>query len=111
MLDFKEKIDYTYITGTETNPGIKILSGEFEGVSYMYSNVSISEESEDADPETSSAVLSFNFDVLDYGGYTQEEFETIDFRDKIGNILLSILHKCLENYESKSVNTEEPTLL
>lgn len=111
MLDLKENIDYTYIEVNGT-PGLKILSDDYEGVIYTYSNVSVSEASEENDPDDLPAVLSFNFDVADPNGYTEEEFETIEFRDKIGNILLSILQNSLEkNVESESVNSKEPALL
>ena len=69
MVDYKENIDYNFI---EINGavGIKIISGEFEGIMYTYSNVSFSEAKDENTDEDLPAMLSFNYDVVDSIGYT-----------------------------------------
>jgi hypothetical protein len=106
MVDYKEEIDYNFI---EVNgfAGIKIAEVPFKGVIYTYSNVSIAE----AEGTSEEAVLSFNFDVIDLAGCTEEEIHTVEFKSKIGDILLSILQNSVENkVESEQTNFEESSL-
>jgi len=96
MVDYKENIDYNFV---EVNgaAGLKISSGQYENVIYTYSNVSISEAKDEITDEDLPAMLSFNFDVVDTSGYTDEELYTVEFKNKIGDILMSILTKSVEN--------------
>ena len=56
-------------------------------------------------------MLSFSFDVINPVGYTDEEFETLEFKNKIGDILLSILKQSTENtIGPKQINFEESAL-
>jgi hypothetical protein len=106
MLYYKEEIDYNFI---EVNgfAGVKILDVPFKDVIYTYSNVSISE----ADEISEEAILTFNFDIVDQAGYTEEEFVTADFKTKIGDILLSIIQKNVENtVEFEQADFEKPSL-
>jgi hypothetical protein len=106
MIDYLEDIGYNFI---EVNgyAGIKILTSPFEDVIYTYSNVHISEANETSE----DAVLSFNFNVIDQAGYTEEEFFTADFKTKIGDILMSILQKSAENtIESEQTDFEKSSL-
>lgn len=110
MIDYKEGIGYNFI---EVNgmAGVKILDGEFENVIYTYSNVSVSEDEEDSSGEDLPAVLSFNFDVVDFVDHTEEELQTIEFKNKIGDILMSILQRSVENtIGSESTDFEELAL-
>lgn len=106
MVYYNEGLDYNFI---EVNgyAGVKILTDPFEGVMYTYSNVSIS----DAEGVSDNAILSFNLNVVDSAGYTEEEFSTVEFKEKIGDILMSILQKSAENkIESKQTDFEESSL-
>jgi hypothetical protein len=108
VIDYKEGIGYNFIEVNGT-PGFKILEGNFEDVCYTYSNVSVSESPEN--DEDLPAVLTFNFDVVDNAGYTDEEFKTVDFKNKIGDILLSVLQNNMENaIEPEQTYFEEPSL-
>ena len=108
MVDYVEGIDYTFIEVNET-PGIKILSTDFENVIYTYSNVSASESSEN--DENYPLILSFNYTVIFNADYTSEEFETLDFKNKIGDILTAIIQNSVEkNIEPESSYIEEPEL-
>jgi hypothetical protein len=109
MVDYIEETDYSFVEVNGTT-GFKLLQGEFEGVVYTLSNIHFSDV--DATEEDLPAVLSFNFDVVDYAGHTEEEFYTIEFKDIIGDILMSIFNRsAVENtIESKSINIEESQL-
>ena len=110
MVDFIEGIGYTFI---EINgvPGLKILGGEFADVTYTYSDVSMSENVDEDTNEDLPAMLSFNFDVDNRAGYPEEEFETYEFKNKIGDILLSILKQSVENnIGSEQIDSEESSL-
>ena len=110
MVDYKEDIDYTFIEVNNVS-GIKILTGEFIGVIYTYSNVSISEDEKNLTKENLPPVLSFNFDVVDFASIIEEDIYTLEFKDKIGDILMSILTKSMENtVEPEPSYIEELTL-
>jgi len=110
MIDFVEGIGYNFI---EINgvPGLKILGGEFADVTYTYSDVSMSENADADTNEELPAMLSFNFDVDDFAGHTENEFETYEFKNKIGDILLSILKQSVENnIGPEQIDSEESAL-
>ena len=110
MVDYKEEIDYNFI---EVNgaAGIKIVSGEFENVIYTYSNVSVSEAKDEITDEDLPAMLSFNYDVVDSSSYIDDELQTLEFKNKIGDILMSILAKSVENtIELEQTDFEEPSI-
>jgi hypothetical protein len=103
MVDYLEGIDYNFI---EVNgyAGVELLTPPFQDVMYTYSNVHITE----ADETSEDAVLSFNFDVVNQSNYTPEEFSTVEFKTKIGDILMSILQNSAENtLESEYIDSEE----
>lgn len=108
MLYYNEGIDYNFV---EVNgfAGIKILEAPFKDVIYTYSNVSIAE----AEETSEEAVLSFNFDVVDIAGYTEDEMHTVEFKTKIGDILLSIIDKNVKaenEIEPEQTDFEESSL-
>ena len=110
MVDFIEGIGYTFVEVNGT-PCLKILNGDFSDVIYSYSDVSMSENVDEDSYEELPAMLSFSFDVIDPVGYTDEEFETLEFKNKIGDILLSILKQSKENtIGPKQINFEESSL-
>jgi len=98
MVKYIEDVDYQFVE-VNGDYGVKILSEDYLGVIYTYSDVTMTEASEDADPNETPAVLSFYFNVVNGENYTPEEFETIEFRDKIGNILLSIFKGSIDESE------------
>ncbi len=96
MIDYIEDVDYNFIEVNGT-AGLKILSGEFKDVLYTYSNVYVTEATEETTDEDLPEVLSFNFDIVDNANYSEEELSTIEFKNKIGDILLSVLQQSVEN--------------
>lgn len=110
MIDYIEDVDYNFIEVNGT-AGLKILSGEFKDVLYTYSNVYVTEATEETTDEDLPAVLSFNFDIVDNANYSEEELSTIEFKNKIGDILLSVLQQSVENsIESEQTYFEESSL-
>lgn len=103
-IDELDVVGYNFI---EVNgaAGIKITEGKFENVIYTYSNVSFS----DAENTNENAVLSFNFDVVDIPDTLSDfaEINSYEFKNIIGNILMSILVKGIESNESTAFDTEE----
>lgn len=104
MVDERQVVEYNIL---EVNGaiGIKIESGEFSDVITTVSNVSVQDDEAVVD---GNAVLSFNFDVVYDAEKPKELFETIEFKDAIGDILLHLITENLENeIESKHPNIEE----
>jgi hypothetical protein len=83
---------------------IKLLEGEYEGVSYQYDTVSFNQEPD------GSVVLSFNTITLENPNevdLTNPEFETT-----IGDILVSIIEEQMEQMEdgkNGTGSTEAPS--
>jgi len=86
-----ENEDYRFVTHNDV-VCVELLSGEYAGVVYSYSNVSVT--TDDKDDPTLPPVLSFNFEVFSQGNYTLEELEDdYDFRERMGDVLVSIVLK------------------
>ena len=110
MREYKENVDYTFV---EVNgaAGIKLVGGEFEDVIYAYSNVSISEAKDEDTGEDLPAMLSFNYDVIDQSEYTDEDLYTMEFKNKVGDVLMSIFAKSVENkIELEQIDSEESSI-
>ena len=86
-------MDYKIISGSEYLT-VKILTGEFRDIEYVYSNVSLSLDNDDP---VLPPVLSFDFDIIDSGQSLYSKSEIIDsdfyaeFVELIGDILSDIL--------------------
>lgn len=93
MIHYKEDIDYSFIE-VNNSAGIKILTEDFNNVIVTFSDVTMSDVEENSDVPP---VLSFSYSLVDCNNYTNEEFETVEFKDKLGDILMSIMLNSLEN--------------
>ena len=111
MVDEREVVEYNFI---EVNgaTGFKLMSGEFEGVIVTISELSVQDDGTD-NPD-GSAVLGFNYDVVYDAEKPKELFETIDFKNTLGDIIMKILTDSIkqsgENVESKHDYIEESSL-
>ena len=89
MNNLHENIDYKFVIPEDDNNliHIQVLKGRYENIVYSYGKVSM-DESDNKD----EAYLSFEYDII-------EENNIVDdgFKDYIGDILVSILTKQLEN--------------
>jgi hypothetical protein len=85
-LNYIEDRDYVFV---EVNgaPGLKILSGDYIDVAYQYHNVTM----QDAPDTSDTAVLSFEFVVVDVADHHNGKFFDNEFKTVIGDILMSIL--------------------
>ena len=92
MIHYKENDDYVFLE-VNGSTGIKILTEDYNNVIFTYYDVSISDVEENSDIPP---ILSFNYNVIDSCGYIDELFDE-EFKNKIGDILLSILLNSLEN--------------
>lgn len=95
MVNYVEGKDYNFIV-VDNSFGVKILDGEFLGVEYSYKDVSVSEHSDDADPELYPAVLSFHYDIKFHAEFADDELRTIEFKTVVGDIFMSIIENSLE---------------
>lgn len=93
MIHYKEDVDYSYIE-VNGSAGLKILTEDFNQVMFTYADVSMSDVEDD---DNLPPILSFSYTIIDKSNYTDEEFQTVEFKDKLGDILMSILLNSLEN--------------
>ncbi len=108
MVDETQIVEYNFIEVNGTT-GIKLNSGEFQDVIVTVSQVSVQDDGTD-DPD-GNAVLSFNYDVVYDAEKPVELFQTVEFKDTVGDILLDIIMQSAENtIESESTNIEESSL-
>ena len=70
---------------------IKIMDGQFEGVIYKYNNVKLS-QTENAEGELP---LKFTYDIM--ANPTNEDINSTDFRNYIGDILVEVMEEQLKN--------------
>lgn len=70
---------------------VELISGDYAGVVYRYSEVSAS--ADEANPSL-PPVLSFNFELVACRGFDPDELEDdYDFKERIGDVLISIITK------------------
>jgi hypothetical protein len=75
--------------------GVKLLTGTWKGVVYIYGKVSIKES-----PELDLATLAFTYDIQEPGQFEESELiGDINFRNYIGGILQNIMEESLEEGE------------
>ena len=70
---------------------IKIMDGQFEGITYKYNNVKLS-QTENADGELP---LKFTYDIM--ANPNKEDIKSTDFRNYIGDILVEVMEEQLKN--------------
>lgn len=93
MSDLKQNEDYKLILNESEDKEkilLQILKGNFKGVIFNISNVKVVEIL-----ENENANLSFDFDIIDNNGIQNLE-ENENFKNHIGNILLSIIINSIE---------------
>jgi len=75
--------------------GVRLLTGRWKDVVYIYGKVSIKES-----PELDIATLAFTYDIQDAGQFEEDELiGDINFRNYIGGILQNIMEESLEEGE------------
>ena len=72
--------------------GVKLLTGKWKDVVYIYGQVKIKES-----PELDIATLAFTYDIQESGQFEEDELiGDIDFRNYIGGILQNIMEESLQ---------------
>jgi hypothetical protein len=92
MNQYKEGIDFNYVIpeSEETTVGIKLLSGKYVDTIYQYGKVKFNEEKDGA------IYLQFVYNILE-SPLEKDSLETdIDFKNHIGDILVSIMSENLD---------------
>lgn len=101
-----EGIDYSYIypATDDTTVHIKLLTGIYEGTIFKYGKVDFEEKDE-------QAYLHFDFDVIQSTIMKPRKLgKDMDFRNHIGNLLISIISANLDQEiidESGTTDIEE----
>ena len=107
MKQLKEGVDFNYeIPETEdTTVGIKLVSGKYIDTVYQYGKVKFEEEKDGA------IYLQFVYNVLETPLVKEELEKDMDFKNHIGDILVSIMSQNLDKGIIDEVGTdysEEP---
>ena len=84
--------DYTFVTKDNyDHPAIMMIEGEYKGVAWAYTKVSIPKE------DGGSAKLTFNYEILDNAGLPWESVDTEEFITLMGDILADQIDEQLES--------------
>lgn len=79
--------------------GVKLLTGKWKNVVYIYGKVQIKESQ-----ELDIATLSFTYNIQDSAGYEDDDLiNDINFRNYIGGILQHIIEDSLDYAEENNV--------
>jgi len=112
----KKDVDYTFVFDEHKKDDIatiKLLEGEYAGVVYAYSKVSVA----DKENEDGTLNMSFEFMIVDSNGLEEATFSNNKkFEKTIGDILISMIVESaittsmeeLKNEEAGDNYTEEP---
>ena len=102
MKQLKEGVDFNYeIPETEdTTVGIKLLSGKYIDTVYQYGKVKFEEEKDGA------IYLQFVYNVLETPLVKEELEKDMDFKNHIGDILVSIMSQNLDKGIIDEVGTD-----
>jgi hypothetical protein len=86
----------------EDHWAIKLLEGDYEGVTYQYDTVAFEEEN-------GQTILKFN--TITVENPNEKDLTSESFKDTIGDILVEIIEEQLreENNGNGKSDTEEPT--
>jgi hypothetical protein len=85
--EYKEGIDF----GFQTDGNVLVNSGKYDGVVVSYHDVSVSEP-ETVDGKEVPPYLSFHYDIISGVDFSGEELiDNLEFKNHIGNILMSII--------------------
>jgi hypothetical protein len=88
--------DYTFADNGMNDLWAVKLKSKYVGVVYHYGKVKAKID-EVVDNGDGLASLSFQYEILEYGDYTEEELLTDDFRNYIGDVLSHIIQDAFEN--------------
>jgi len=96
--------DYKFVESAESDLyGVKLQSGEWEGVIVIYGKVSIKES-----VETGYATLGFNYQVQDSVTFQPDELESDEsFKDHLGDILSHIIN---DKFDKEEYSVDENTV-
>ena len=87
---------YVFITNRDEDMQcIGIKTGKYAGVVYKYGKVSLGEETDEG-----KMPFKFEFDILDSNLIPREEFNGDEFPKLIGDILVDVIDRQENNYDS-----------
>ena len=87
---------YVFITNRDEDMQcIGIKTGKYAGVVYKYGKVSLGEETDEG-----KMPFKFEFDILDSNLIPREEFNGDEFPKLIGNILVDVIDRQENTYDS-----------
>jgi len=88
--------DFSFVESAESDLyGVKLQSGEWEGVIVIYGKVTIKES-----VETGYATLGFSYQVQDSGTFQPDQLESDEtFKDHLGDILSHIINDKFDKEE------------
>jgi hypothetical protein len=92
MKQLKEGVDFNYVIPENegTTVGIKLLTGKFADTVYQYGKVKFEEE------KTGDIYLRFIYNVLETTLDKKELEESSEFKNYIGDLLVSIMEQNME---------------
>jgi hypothetical protein len=102
MEQFKEGKDFIYIIpeSEETTVGIKLLTGQYSDTVYQYGKVKIEEEKDGA------IYLRFVYNVMETPLDKEELENSSEFKNHIGDILVSIMSQNIDRGIIDEVGTD-----
>jgi len=102
MEQFKEGKDFIYIIpeSEETTVGIKLLTGQYSDTVYQYGKVKIGEEKDGA------IYLRFVYNVMETPLDKEELEKSSEFKNHIGDILVSIMSQNIDKGIIDEVGTD-----
>ena len=90
----EEEFDYKFVSSESHSShfAVKLLSGTYSGVVYVYGNVNLTEEKHEGEMV---GKLIFSYDIVQGNDdYSKEDLQsTTDFHQHIGRVLESIITK------------------
>ena len=108
--------DYSFVESDKVEfYGVRLLTGKWKKVVYIYGKVSIKES-----PELDQATLGFTYSIQEEGDFEEDDLiNDIEFKNYIGAILEHVMTKSLDKnnetnegligIESRNSNTESHT--
>ena len=90
--------DFVYLENEKVDfYGIKLRTGKWRGVSYIYGKVSIKET-----PELNTATLGFTYNITDSGEFEQDDLiNDPEFKNYLGRVLEYVISDSLETKKAK----------
>ena len=80
--------------------GIKLLTGKYKNVLYIYGEVSIKES-----PELDIATLAFTYDIQESGSFEEQDLiNDIEFKNYIGAVLQNIMENSLDHAKENNLS-------